>query len=162
MIGTGASDVAACLGAIRERVPGASLEVRPGLADTIRGRIAVTIGAEFVISNETIATQQRALEWACRKALTRLEREGLQQFGVAIAEQSAGRDARLAVTTDRLATAQRTLDALQALADEPCENLTTGRCVDDPTRSVHAAYTAARYCAPCRILHIIDTEGTAS
>lgn len=45
--------------------------------------------------------------------------------------------------------------ALAALADEPCENYTSGDCTQDPVRTPDNRYESRRYCWPCRIRHAL-------
>ena len=40
------------------------------------------------------------------------------------------------------------------LINEPCENFTSGTCLDDSSRSMAAKYGADRYCLPCRLRYL--------
>lgn len=48
---------------------------------------------------------------------------------------------------------------LLALANEDCEILNYGRCMNDPNRSRNAEYLDERYCWPCRIRSVLFAEG---
>jgi len=44
---------------------------------------------------------------------------------------------------------------LAKLAAEKCETLTTGSCLEDPTKSFDPGYLADQYCPPCRVRYAL-------